>query len=110
MVLCKTSLNASDMSASRRSIRLVVLVGGIKRTVVLMMATTLIFLKLLGFSDGIELGLRLGTREGVRLGLPLELGLRLGTKEGARLGLPLGFSDGFELGLRLGTREGVRLG
>jgi hypothetical protein len=39
----------------------------------------------------------------VRLGLPLgfsdgfELGLRLGTREGVRLGLPLGFSDGFEL-------------
>ena len=55
----------------------------------------------LGFSDGTELGLRLGTREGVRLGLPLgfsdgfELGLRLGTREGVRLGLPLGFSDGF---------------
>ena len=82
----------------------------------LMKATTVIFLKLLGFSDGIELGLRLGTREGVRLGLPLgfsdgfELGLRLGTREGVRLGtregvrlgLPLDLSDGIELGLRLG--------
>jgi hypothetical protein len=50
-----------------------------------MKATTVIFPKLLGFSDGIELGLRLGTREVVRLGVPL------------------GLSDGIELGLRLAT-------
>jgi hypothetical protein len=82
----------------------------------------------LGFSDGLELGLRLGCTE--MLGLPLgfsdrlelgpslgrteilglllrfsdglELGLRLGCTE--ILGLPLGFSDGLELGLRLGVR------
>jgi len=53
--------------------------------VVLMKATTVIVPNLLGFSDGIELGLRLGTREGVRLGVPL------------------GLSDGIELGMRLGT-------
>ena len=53
-----------------------------------------------------ELGLRLGTREGLGLGLPLgffdglELGLRLNTREGLGLGLPLGFSDGLELRLR----------
>ena len=59
------------------------------------------------------LGLRLGTRERVRLSRvrPLgfsdgfELGLRLGTREGMRLGLPLGLSKEFELGLRLRTRE-----
>ena len=59
------------------------------------------------------LGLRLGTRERVRLSRvrPLgfsygfELGLRLGGREGVRLGLPLGLSNGFELGLRLSTRE-----
>ena len=70
----------------------------------------------LGFSDGIELGLRLGNREGWRFGLPLDfsngfvLGLRLGTRKGWRFGLPLDFSDGIELGLRLGTREGWRHG
>jgi hypothetical protein len=95
--------------ASQHSIRLLVIVGGINGTVVLMKATTVIFLKLLGFSDGIELGLRLGAREGWRLGVPLglsdgiELGLRLGTREGVRLGLPLDLSDEIELGLRLST-------
>jgi hypothetical protein len=34
----------------------------------------------------------------------LELGLRLGPREGLELGLPLGFSDGLELGMRLGVR------
>ena len=53
-----------------------------------------------------ELGLRLGTREGLGLVLPLrffdglELGLRLDTREGLGLSLPLGFSDGLELRLR----------
>jgi len=50
-----------------------------------MKATTVIVPNLLGFSGGIELGLRLGTREGVRLGVPL------------------GLYDGIEFGMRLGT-------
>ena len=76
----------------------------------------------LGFSDRLELGLRLGTN-GLRLHLPLgfsdrlELGLRLSirarlsTREGLGLGLPLGFSDGLELGLRLcPTKQWPQLG
>jgi hypothetical protein len=52
----------------------------------------------------LKLGLPLGFSDG------LELGLRLGPGEGLKLGLPLGFSDGLELGLRLGPREGLKLG
>jgi hypothetical protein len=60
---------------------------------------------LLGFSDRFELGLRLGTRAGLRLGRLLgfsegfELGLMLGIKR-LKLGLPMGLSDrvaGFQL-------------
>ena len=39
----------------------------------------------------------------------LEPGLRLGTREGLGLGLPLGFLDRLVLGLRLSTRDAFGL-
>ena len=65
----------------------------------------------LGLSDGLLLGLMLGTREGLGPGMPFGFtnrskpGLRLGTREGVGLGLSLGFSGGLVLGLRLRSRD-----